>query len=403
MKKILFVDDEPHILSGLQRMLRGFRSEWDMHFVNSGSEALTSLAATPFDVIVTDMRMPGMDGAELLTRARANFPDVVRVCLSGYSSVESAMKMIGLAHQYLSKPCDAAVLKATIVRACALSDHLHDPVLRQALSRMENVPSLPTNYQAIIAELNCPEPSLARIGEVISQDVAMTAKILQLVNSSFFGLARRVTSAKEAAAMLGLTTVQGLVLSAGVFSNLDQGGWGDFPADELMEHSLAVGATAKRIAASVSKDRDLIDDAFVAGLLHDIGKLVLAASFKNQYYKALVAGGTTGLQQTTVEADRFGASHADVGGYLMNLWGLPSPLVEAIAFHHCPEKSLTSAFTPLTAVHVANALVHERDSGDGLRSGASLHFNYLWDMKLLDKIDAWRQLSGATELNGALT
>ena len=188
MKKILFVDDEPHILSGLQRMLRGNRNEWEMQFVGSGAEALAKLAAAPFDVIVTDMRMPGMDGAELLTRVRANFPDVVRICLSGYSSVESAMKVVGLAHQYLSKPCDPNVLKTTIVRACALRDHLHDPLLRQALSRMENVPSLPTNYQAILAELNCPEPSLAKIGEVISQDIAMTAKILQLVNSSFFGL-----------------------------------------------------------------------------------------------------------------------------------------------------------------------------------------------------------------------
>ena len=166
--------------------------------------------------------------------------------------------------------------------------------------------------------------------------------------------------------MLGLTTVQGLVLSAGMFSNLDQGGWADFDADGLMEHSLAVGAAAKAIAASVTKDRDLIEDAFVAGLLHDIGKLVLAASFKGRYCKPLAAGRADGLAETAVESDRFGASHSDVGGYLMNLWGLPSPLVEAIAFHHCPEKSMSGNFSPLVAVHVANALVHERNPDDAL-------------------------------------
>lgn len=390
MKKILFVDDEPHILSGLQRMLRSFRNEWEMQFVTSGADALARLGAGGFDVIVTDMRMPGMDGAELLTRVRANWPEVVRICLSGYSSVESAMKLVGLAHQYLSKPCEAAALKATIVRACAMRDHLHDPLLRQALSRMENVPSPPSHYQAIIAELNCPEPSLARIGDVIAQDVAMTAKILQLVNSSFFGLARRITSAREAASLLGLSTVQGMVLSAGVFSNLDQLGCGEFKVDELMDHSLAVATAAKAIAASLSKDRALIDDAFVAGLLHDIGKLVLAGSFNNEYCRALSEGRLAGLQDTTVETERFGASHADVGSYLMNLWGLPAALVEAIAFHHCPEKAMAPTFTPLAAVHVANVLVHERDPASS--SGASLHFNYLWDMKLLDRIDAWRQL-----------
>jgi putative nucleotidyltransferase with HDIG domain len=267
---------------------------------------------------------------------------------------------------------------------------------------MENVPSLPTNYQAIRAELDCPEPSLARIGEVISQDVAMTAKILQLVNSSFFGLARRVSSPADAAALLGLSTVQGLVLSAGIFSDLDQGGLGDFSADELMNHSLSVAATARAIAASMSKERALADDAFVAGLLHDIGKLVLAASFKGRYCEALASTRGTGLPSTTVETEQFGANHADIGGYLMNLWGLPSVLVEAIAFHHCPEKAMTTVFTPLTAVHVANALILEQDPDDGLSHGVSLHFNYLWEANVLDKIDDWRQLVGTSSPKGLL-
>jgi putative nucleotidyltransferase with HDIG domain len=399
MKKILFVDDEPHVLSGLQRLLRGFRSEWEMEFFSNGRDALARLAVAPFDVIVTDMRMPDMDGAELLTNVRAIYPDIVRICLSGYSSVESAMKVVGLAHQYLSKPCEPGLLKATIVRACALRDHLHDPLLRQALSRMENVPSLPTNYQAIIAELNNAEPSVGKVGEIVAQDMAMTAKILQLVNSSFFGLGRRVTSAKDAAALLGLTTIRGLVLSAGIFSYLDRGGCGDFSVDALLEHSLAVASTAKAIAASMTKERDLIDDAFVAGLLHDIGKLVLAANFKNEYGRVVHEACASGLPATTIEAERFGASHADVGAFLMDLWGLPSPLVEAIAFHHCPEKAMTTALAPLTMVHAADVLVLEKDpqhAGDGL------HFNYLWEMKLLDKIEGWRTLVSAAEPMGAM-
>jgi HD-like signal output (HDOD) protein len=128
----------------------------------------------------------------------------------------------------------------------------------------------------------------------------------------------------------------------------------------------------------------------------------LAASFTGRYCATVGASAAAGLQATALEAERFGANHADVGGYLMDLWGLPSPIVEAITFHHCPEKAITTEFTPLTAVHVANILVHERDSDDAMSAGGSLHFNYLWELNLLGKIDDWRRLTGSTSLKGTL-
>jgi putative nucleotidyltransferase with HDIG domain len=234
--------------------------------------------------------------------------------------------------------------------------------------------------------LNRPSPSLAILGELISQDAAMTAKILQLVNSSFFGLARRVTNVPDAVALLGLRTVHALVLMTGLFNHLDLGE--NNSADELMQHSLSVGAAARLIAGSVSQDRDLMNDAFVAGLLHDIGKLVLAAGFGIRDF-ASEAESDSSLH----ECERFGMSHADAGAYLMDLWGLPSTLVEAIAFHHCPEKSMTTGFTPLAAVHVANALVHERENAEaGVHGGTSIQFKYLHKLGLLNRLDAWRGL-----------
>src|SRR5688572_19191961 len=252
MKRILFVDDEPLVLSGLRRMLDDFQDDWEMEFAEGGLRALEFLRSQPFDVIVTDIRMPGLDGVELLTRVRCEYPDMTRICLSGQSSEENSLKVVGLAHQFLSKPCDPLLLEATVVRACALRDHLLDPALRKALASMESIPALPASYEAVTAELNRPQPSLAKLGELIGQDAAMTAKILQLVNSSFFGLGRRVSNANEAVALLGLRTVHALVLSTGLFSHLQVGD--DFSADDLMNHSLAVGGAAKAVAATVSTD-----------------------------------------------------------------------------------------------------------------------------------------------------
>jgi putative nucleotidyltransferase with HDIG domain len=171
-----------------------------------------------------------------------------------------------------------------------------------------------------------------------------------------------------------------------------------FAGDALMDHSLEVAAGAKVIAASQSRDRDVINDAFVAGLLHDVGKLVLAAHTRGSYGELPAAARSAGLPVTTVENEQFGITHADVGAYLMDLWGLPASIVEAIAFHHAPDNAMTATFTPLTAVHVANALVHEHDDPTGEQT---LNFSYLWKLKLLDRLDGWRPLVAAACEKGA--
>lgn len=390
MKRVLFVDDEPNVLAGLRRILRPFRNDWEMKFVGSADEALGVLAGEPIDVVVTDMRMPGKDGAQLLTEVRANYPSVVRIVLSGQFDHQTALRAAGLAHQFLSKPCEAEALKQTVVRACALRDHLADPTLQRLVSRMNSIPAVPTNYQAILQELNQPEPALGKLGEIIGRDVAMTAKILQLVNSSFFGLGRRVTNATEAATLLGLDTVQGLVLSAGVFSQLDDAALGQLSIDDFMGHSLAVANTAKAIAALETPNRAVHNDAFVAGLLHDVGKLVLAMNFPDRYSEHVLAAADGTMSPSAREYEQFGAAHADVGAYLMALWGLPPQLVEAIAFHHYPAKCPGSGFSPLAAVHVANAIVHARDAQLASDDGLDIDFSYLWQAKLLNRLPAWR-------------
>jgi DNA-binding NarL/FixJ family response regulator len=198
MKRVLFVDDDPLILSGLRRMLRDQRQEWEMCFACSGEDALRMLAEIPCDVVVSDMRMPQMDGAELLSRVRSMFPDTVRIVLSGQSDKEAILKCVGPAHQFLSKPCVPERLRETIQRACAVKGVLKSTELRTLVSQIDNLPSIPKVYERLISELRGPDVSIEDVANLIAADVGMTAKILQLVNSSFFGLPQRVTNLSHA-------------------------------------------------------------------------------------------------------------------------------------------------------------------------------------------------------------
>ena len=244
MKHVLFVDDDENVLAGPAPRPAAFRDEWKMEFVDGADAALSFMTKSPVDVVVTDMHMPGKDGAQLLTEIRAMYPNVVRICLSGHFSQDTGLRD-RIRAPVSVKALRSYTLKATITRACTLQKHLSDEFLLRLISRMSSIPSVPTHYQAIVEELAREEPSLAKIGDIDRHDPAMTAKVLQIVNSSFFGLGRRVTDPRDAAKMLGLTTVDALVLTAGVFSQLDCEQLRTFPMDVLMRHSWAVGCTPR--------------------------------------------------------------------------------------------------------------------------------------------------------------
>jgi len=390
MKRILFVDDEPKVLQGLQRMLRPMRHEWEMAFSPSGQEALDALSKQPFDVLVTDMWMPGMDGAVLLTEVMRRYPEMVRIVLSGHASNRTVIRSVGTAHQYLLKPCDPDKLKRTVDRAFALHDQLSDDSLKQLLSRLKSVPSMPRLYAELMDELKCQDASVKRVGEIISKDPGMTAKVLQLVNSAFFGVPRHISSPSQAATMLGTDTLKALVLSVEVFSQLKDTECESVDFERLWKHSMETAAVAKQIAVADGVRREVANDATMAALLHDAGMLVLAQNLPEQHQEAVVRARDDSLPLCDAEHEVFGATHADVGAYLLGLWGLPDPIVEAVAFHHCPGKSYGDTFAPLTAVHVANVLIHEWHQEDTAGGVEELDLDYLTQLGLADRIPAWR-------------
>jgi HD-like signal output (HDOD) protein len=342
------VDDEPRVLEGLENLLRPHRREWKMTFVLGGNAAVDLLETQRFDVVVSDVRMPGIDGAALLRFVRDKYPDTVRVVLSGYADAEASMRALPLAHQFLSKPCDPALLQSVLGRSCELQSGLDDDALKRMVGKLERLPSLPTAYLALTKVLESENASIDDVAHIVESDVAMTAKILQLVNSPFFRTAQRITGIRTAIAYLGLLTIRNLALSAHVFA--ESKGTSGIPTQQ--EHAMAVAVTASRIVS----DRSLSDDAFAAGMLHDVGKLVLAEYDPHYVKEVLERTGPGGPPAYLMERGRFGVSHAEVGGYLLGLWGIPARVVEAVTGHHEPIDSTSPELRVREAVYIANAL-----------------------------------------------
>lgn len=397
MKQLLFVDDEPKLLDGLKRSLRSMRHEWNMTFVSSGEEALKALEQAPFDVVVSDMRMPGMDGVQLLGTVQQRHPQMVRIVLSGHSDQGMIYQSIAATHQYLAKPCATEVLVATVMRACALRDLLGSDSLRRLVTGMEQIPSQPTLYAEIKREAESKTASLRAIGAIIAKDMGMTAKILQLVNSAYFGLSKVVSTVEQAVNLLGLDTVQALVLTVQVFSQFSSTHGSRFSMDRLWEESTETGSLARAIAKVEQASALVIDQAYIAGLLHDVGMLVLAANESKLYEAVLKTADDQGIPIWKAEVQEFGAGHADVGAYLLGLWGLSDPIVEAVAFHHRPADCVGTTFSPLTAVHVANALQHERSRQATGGVSPQVDLTYLDMLHLTDRLPHWREVAGPVQ------
>ncbi len=390
MTNILFVDDEPLVLEGLQRMLRSLRQEWQMNFLPSGAEALKFMENNPVDVVVADMRMPGMNGAQLLNEVMKRHPQTVRLILSGHADQELILQCVGTTHQYLSKPCDAEMLKRTVRRAATLGNSLQNDAVKRLVARMDRLPTIPSLYTKMIETLQSPEVSLDEVALIVQRDPGMTAKILKLVNSAFFGLSWPIANPVEAISHLGMETVKSLVLCLHVFTQYQFARPGGISVDEVWLHSLRTAEAARMIAGQEDLPVKEQDEAFVGGLLHDVGKLVLACNCAADYEKVCRVAQTESLSLLEAERRIFSCTHADVGGYLLGLWGLPVPVVEALTFHHTPALSLNDCFSPLTAVHAANSLVHEADVARGLRASAKLDQEHLAKLGVADHIRLWR-------------
>ncbi len=399
-KAILFVDDESNILLGLKRMLRSMRNDMDFYFAESGKEALELLSVQDINVIVSDMRMPGMDGASLLTTVMERYPHVIRIMLTGHADDKSILQSIPVVHQFLAKPTDPDTLKEVLSRACALQEMIGNKQLKSLVASLGNLPSLPEVYAELHEKTKDPECGIADIAAIIEKDLAMCTKVLQLVNSAFYGLYKTVESPARAVNLLGLDTIKSLVLGVGIFTEMGPAKGDGFSIAALWKHSVITANFAKRIALAESAEMTVVENSFIAGIVHDVGKLLLVSSLGEQYLQAVEAAESQSQPLCQAEQQVFEADHSDVGGYLLGLWGLTGAVVEAVTFHHKLEKYPEASFGPALAVHAADVFYYVLNPDKCVGKPPVINHAYLEQAGLTDRIDKWLEVCKEIQTEG---
>ena len=395
---VLFVDDDENMLAGLQRLLRPMRHEWHVRFVNSGPAALQALSEENFHAIVTDMRMPDMDGVQLLTEVSRLQPEAVRLVLTGFTEAETVMRTVGPAHQFLAKPCPPEVLIDVLRRSMGLRKMLASDAMRGLLASIKNLPTPPKTFFKLVKYLEDPRASFAGAAQIIERDVAMTAELLKLTNSAYFALAARVTSPLQAIRVLGFDILRSLVLQVGIFQSFH----GKAKEKELMEavnrDSFRVAHIARRIARLEGFEQNRAEECFCAGMLCSIGALVLLDCLPDGFsrVKERVQEGDDPVE---AEMNEFGATQFQLGAYLLGLWGFKNSIVEAVAFADQPGTQPAGRLDVLAVVHVARALagpfpgfiLGEADDNAGRMP---LDMAYLGLLGKQDRLGSWMIESG---------
>ena len=388
-KRILFVDDDRSVLDGLRRMLHKMRGEWKMEFVTRTSDALKVMRSTHYDIVVSDLRMPSMDGVQLFEKIRKKYPDVIRFMLSGYLDQPLQGRAARCVHQFIPKPCDAEQLKKLISRAFALRDQLRSKEASKIVSALRSLPVMPKVYQDVLDLLCKSQCSPRHVGKMIACDIGMSAKILQVVNSAFRGRAGQIVDPVHAVVWLGLKTVEALILTDGVFLKLSERQVKEFHATALQEHCVRVGVLAKAICRTEHMSGDDLDIASMAGILHDAGKILLIAKFTEKFAEAIRISRTQQIPLCKVEYDLLNVTHAQLGGCLLELWGIPNPIIEAATFHHDPWQCLGNEFSIISAVYIADAIDHMLCCGLGDGWHEEVDMDYLAQLSLMDKWPQW--------------
>jgi HD-like signal output (HDOD) protein len=389
-KHILFVDDDPLLLEFYSIMMEQLDEDWEIVNAGSGAQALEIMATRKFDVVASDMRMPGMNGIELMRQIRQLYPQTSRIIISGLDDQEKIARSLETTHQFLSKPIRPGELFGTVSRIGKLDAYLMDDKLKALVGRLNSLPSFPTIYLQISRELNSDEPSIEAIADFAAQDPGLTAKMLQVANSAAFGLAHKVSNPFDAVQVLGLNAVRSIALSAHVFRDFEKIELKTFSAFQVWTDALRCARITRQIMRLEKIDEYETEDACTAAMLRNVGKLMLAKSLPREFQQIITLATEEDLTLPEAELRILGASHASVAAYLFGLWGLATPMVEAVAFHLEPAESETRTFSPLAAVHIAHSLANELWPDKNSGKPAELDHDYLTTIGVDHQLDRWR-------------
>jgi HD-like signal output (HDOD) protein/CheY-like chemotaxis protein len=391
MRRVLFVGEEQPLWQDIRQQRNGFGSEWQANFAKTGPEALARLEKEDFAAVVADVQLLDMSGVDLLDAVLQRQCNAIRILLSESSDLQSTVKCIGKAHHHLLKPCDAAMVLTALEEGLNPSGWRPSKSVQDLIGKMRWVPSPPNIYFRIAMEMDSPSASVETVGRIIAEDPPTTAKVLQMANSAVFGLHMQVNEPADAVAYIGMEAARTLVLLAHTFSEFDRLPRSGFSIDELWYHSVLVGQIARRIALVEQAGSEVAEQAYAAGLLHDLGKVMFAANLPVPFGQALILANQGEHKLHLAETQLFGANHAEIGACLLEIWGLPAPIVEAVAFHHQPEAAGNKNFSALTAVHAADVFAQQITPEHAEPLPLDLDMAYLRRLGLVERSECWRR------------
>ncbi len=364
--------------------------DWNIVCVTKINETEQVLEQQYCDVLIVDYDISISGITDLLQKIATYYPHIARIIISDSAYKDNMLKSNIPGHQFLAKSTNIETLVNTVTRTYQIRTILNNDMLKDLVSQMATLPSLPSIYTEIVEELRSADPSIKRAGEIISTDAGMAAKILQLANSAFFSPAKQITDPVQATIFLGFETIKALVLSVHIFTQIDPKIAQTFHIEKLWKHSIFVAGNAKIITTSQSpKDKNLIDNAFIAGLLHDIGKVIFAVNLPERYKTIFENAQNNSIPLFKTELQNFQTTHAELGGYLLGLWGFPDEIVEALVFHHDPAKNISEKFSASTAVYLGNIFATTPDDRS-LKN--KLDMTYLNKMGFTLSVPKWRRL-----------
>jgi putative nucleotidyltransferase with HDIG domain len=382
--RILFVDDEP-LMREFYRMTGTLLGpEYHMLTASTGVEGLELLKDNPIDIVVSDLAMPEMNGADFMTNVMRWHPESMRIVISGHADQLTVAQCLMFGHRYFHKPFDIKTLTSVLRRICELKEHVCNERIKKVISGLGALPTPPDLYLRLAKELSSPFSTIESITDVVKEDPALTVKLLQIVNSAAFGVSRKVTSVPEAVQLIGTQILRAIMLTVQAFKFYESTSMRSVSLTQLWNHSLRTAIAAERLARFEQLPPQWCEEAFVAGLLHDIGKLILAANVDDEYEVIFRKSRAENIPLDQLEREAFGATHAQIGAYLLGLWGIPENIINTVELHHNPEDDIAGRFSPVTALHVAQCL--DPTENRAMR----LDHQYLKKLGLDHRIDTWR-------------
>jgi len=383
--RILFVDDEP-LMREFYRMIGSLLGvEYEIFLASDGLEGLNLLKTTPMDIVVSDLAMPGLNGPDFLTKVMRSHPESLRIVISGHSDQLTVAQCLMFGHRYFHKPFDIKLVTSVLRRICQLKEQVCNEKIKRVISGLGALPTPPDLYLRLAKELSSPLSTLDSIAAIVKEDPGLTVKLLQIVNSAAFGISRKISNVPEAVQLIGTQILRAIMLTVQAFKFYEETSMRSVSLTQLWNHSLRTAIAAERLARFEKLPPQWCEEAFVAGLLHDIGKLVLAANADEEYEMIFKKSRAENIPLDQLEKEMFGATHAQIGAYLLGLWGIPENIINTVELHHNLSEDTAGRFSAVTALHLAQCL--DPTENRAMR----LDHDYLQRLGIDDRIPAWRE------------